>query len=669
MIVEIDPISGATSGIWNPEDETAMNWVLKRSNWGLVEGFDTKEVILDEACAEDIKTVCIKAVNEAAHLEMTIEKRMTEQGYYETYKIYNPWRTDFFLTKENFGIPFPYQCLFGHGNHYLDGTCITHVWCGGDVCWMYSGKVRGKAPYLVTHMVQGAADDYSISYDISRTDNGSHFRGVIVLHPRECVIPKGEAVEYTFFHRFCEEKPEDAPLAYEGAMRFTADHYSLLAGEQVKLTLEGTFEECVKMSCGEESIPFSVEDGKLTAYYTLNQTGEYQFTVQAGDKKTWLNVKVLPPLEEILEKRARFIVEKQQYVREGSSLHGAYLIYDAETERMYSKSGGTDHNALHERMAFGVAVCKQLQRKYDEKMMESLRLHKEFLEREFLDTETGKVYNEEGKNGVRDRIYNYSWVSVFYLEWYHLTGDLDALKVAAQILLKFYEVTNANNEAQCIEMVPICKALEKEGMFDLLEQIKTWFIAHGDSILERNGVSVSEETAWCNENSDCLCAYLSQIYLLTGEKKYLDGARMYVDFVRMSYGKQPNFHQNCISVRYWDRYWFGKYASYGDLYPHYWSVLNAWALYWFAKAVGEEELYKDEIVSCITGNLCVYREDGFAYNNYLFPYKIVQYTSDPSYQNPYLKPGVFYGGNYDPWSNDQDWTLYYAAQILLKKED
>ena len=65
----------------------------------------------------------------------------------------------------------------------------------------------------------------------------------------------------------------------------------------------------------------------------------------------------------------------------------------------------------------------------------------------------------------------------------------------------------------------------------------------------------------------------------------------------------------------------------------------------------------------LTGNLCVYREDGFAANNYLYPYKVVLFSSKVEEPRPCLETGTFYGKNYDAWANDQDWALYYALML------
>jgi hypothetical protein len=86
-------------------------------------------------------------------------------------------------------------------------------------------------------------------------------------------------------------------------------------------------------------------------------------------------------------------------------------------------------------------------------------------------------------------------------------------------------------------------------------------------------------------------------------------------------------------------------------------------MYWYNKATNSSQT-EEMIYNNLTGNLCIYREDGFAHNNYLYPYKVIQYSANPEKQNKYLTPGVFYGKSYDAFANDQDWALYYASSIL-----
>ena len=128
------------------------------------------------------------------------------------------------------------------------------------------------------------------------------------------------------------------------------------------------------------------------------------------------------------------------------------------------------------------------------------------------------------------------------------------------------------------------------------------------------------------------------------------------------FANQPDFHMNCINVRYWDRYWFGKRRSYGDLFPHYWSSLAGWGMIWFDRVFKNEDARKLAETN-LTGNLCVYREDGFASNSYFYPYKVKQYSSKEHKPHPCLEHGIFYGKTYDAWANDQDWALYYALLL------
>ena len=80
---------------------------------------------------EDGKILVITR-NEKKSLAVIIEKKLNEDGYFETYSITNNSHTEFFLTKENFGIPMPYDCLYDPGRDIMNDCCLTHLWCGGD---------------------------------------------------------------------------------------------------------------------------------------------------------------------------------------------------------------------------------------------------------------------------------------------------------------------------------------------------------------------------------------------------------------------------------------------------------------------------------------------------------------------------------------------------------
>lgn len=657
--IEICDKTGATTGIFRVCDK--MNWVLENGGWGLIDGFETQKVTQNDSA------VYVTTYNKIRNIEVAIEKKVTDCEYFETYRITNKHISEVFLTKENFGILFPYDCLYDIKRNFMDECSINHIWCGGDCAWIYSVKCSGEAPYLVMNVTEGAIDDYSIKYDISRTDNGSYYRGAFLVHLRDCALMPGESKTVTFRYKFSDEKPENALLDYDGAIRFTADKYSVQKNEEITLSFESATEfEDLKISCENKEIGYKKVGKTAVAKVKFETLGERIIKAEVDGKVTWACVNVILSAKELLRKRAKFITQKQQYKKVDSRLYGAYLVYDDETEGLYYDSVFADYNAGNERIGMGVLVCKALQEKFDEEMFQSIKLHREFVERELFDKNTGMVYDNIGVKKAFTRVYNFPWMSTYYLEWYNLTGEIECLENSAKILVKFFENTECKIGAQCIEAFTICNALKKEGLLSLHDRLVSLFITYVNKIdkeiVEHEGHV--NETSYVNEMPNQTLSYYSQASLLTGDEKYLKKAEECLLKSENFFAKQPDFHLNCVSVRYWDRYWFGKVKCYGDVFPHYWSALSGWAMYWYQKATQNNDL-QELIYNNLTGNICIFREDGFAHNNYLYPYKVIQYSSDDEIrQRQYLEPGVFYGKNYDAFANDQDWALYYASCIL-----
>ena len=100
--------------------------------------------------------------------------------------------------------------------------------------------------------------------------------------------------------------------------------------------------------------------------------------------------------------------------------------------------------------------------------------------------------------------------------------------------------------------------------------------------------------------------------------------------------------------------------------PQWLSALTA-ETYMFLSETGFGDAYREAAESILQSNLCVFFPDGFASAGYLVPYKVVQFTSDPSYKNDCLIPGTAYGHSYDSYANDQDWALYYIMKLHSRR--
>jgi hypothetical protein len=664
--VLFDKQTGYTKGIYDPRDDFAMNWILENSDWGAVEGFAVREV------EETANGIIVRGVNKAEHLQLVVEKSVTEGKYVERYQITNIGASEFFLTRDNFGIHFPYNCTFEGKEHLHDTSCVAHVWCGGDVAWMYAARPNGKKPFLVCQVRQGSFSDYSLHYDVSRAKIGVNYRGGIVLHPTDCEISAGESAEFVLEFSFSADTPDVAQLKDPGTMRVSSKRYSVFTGESVECRFECADDwDRIEVLCNDQKLTYKKEGRSATWQFCSDVPGDYQITVRLGEKKTWMKLHVLEPLSAILQKRAAFITEKQQYHKKGSTLDGAYLIYDRSTQRMFYNAYFGDHNACAERLSMGVIVARALQQRYDEKMMESLKKHREFIEREIFDKETGRVSDGIRLNARGHRVYNYTWISTYYLEWYRLTGDVECLKHAANILFYFYENLNGAqfDGSLCMKPVDICHYLEKEGLAEWKKRLASNIVKQAELILA-NGLACCNpevKSGTTHQTINGKIYYLCQAYLLCGEEKYLAPIDSFLEATNAFRAFQPDFHINGMPLRYWDLYWFAKFKSYGDSMPHWISVLTG-EVYELLYQLGRGEKYHEMAVNIVKNNLCVYMGDGFASEGYLFPYKVVQYSSDPNYSNPYMPPKITYGHAYDDYANDQDWALYFATRILKGDE-
>ena len=159
FIIEVNDNTGATDVIASTTDE--KNFIIERSDWGIVDGYEAKLV------EQGDNSVTVTFLNPHRKVEIKAEKRLDNGNYFETYRVTNLNENEFFLTKENFAIPLPFDCLYHPKRDILNDCSISHVWCGGDSAWLYAVRCNGKTPYLCMNVTRGAIDDYSIHCDLS----------------------------------------------------------------------------------------------------------------------------------------------------------------------------------------------------------------------------------------------------------------------------------------------------------------------------------------------------------------------------------------------------------------------------------------------------------------------------------------------------------------------
>lgn len=149
------------------------------------------------------------------------------------------------------------------------------------------------------------------------------------------------------------------------------------------------------------------------------------------------------------------------------------------------------------------------------------------------------------------------------------------------------------------------------------------------------------------------CDLLLQVYELTHEKRYLQGAEQQLFVLEQFQVMQSDYHLYECAIRHWDGYWFGKHKCYGDTFPHYWTVLTAVCFSRYAKliaatAAARAECYKVRAENGAHSTLSMFFPDGSASCACVYPATV---NGTPA-------------GFYDPFANDQNWALYLYGKML-----
>ena len=646
--VEIDEKSGTPTFIGAVCDGYRMNWISASAPFGSVGGFSLTRVGVSDG------VVTLGMENAEGTMRLSVVRGIFDGAYREEYRFCNISTEEIELSEENVGIVFPYNCIFDKKENMHHKRCNSHIWCADEVCNIQSVKLSGQAPYLLQRAVCGDFSGYSLLCDVVNVTYGADDRGSIVLHPKKRTLAPDDECSFVFLYDFFENRQVLSPIS--------ASKYSLFVGESTEITAEADADiNSISAECEGKEIHFEVNGRIAVARASFERTGEKKISIEINGRKTHIFLNVLPPLDEILRRRVEFITKKQQYEKSGDPLDGAYLIYDRKKDELYYNRGFADHNDARERLSMGTLVAHSLSRHYDADVAASLGKHREFIEREIVDVETGFVGNGAGSKTCR--LYNFPWASTYYLEWYNFSGDKECLSLSAKILFKYYELGGANQESPCIEAYEILKRLESEGMTEEYDRLKREFLAHADSIYERKTKSSSHEVACANGMMNLMSTFLFWAYMITGDEKYTEHIPSLLKISESFYDTQPDYRMHGIALRYWDLYWFGKEHAYGDTYPQWLSALTAQMYRYCDAALGEnhERLIRENLL----GNCSVCFEDGFAACGYLYPQKIVVCSSNPEVRRETRPLGEWRGQRYDDFANDQDWSIYYAVKYLL----
>lgn len=609
----------------HPSDPYGMNWIEGHTQWGTV--------------------TCPKGITVAKSSERS-QDIITER-----YVFTNKTDKDIFTSLNSIGIYTPFNDDYIAGSKVcMTARCHTHIWCGENISYVMCLRMGGEAPHLGLVLTEGRLGGYSIERDTAQISND---RGDFILHPAPVTLAPGQhfTIAWTlFWHSGLKDFQEKLCLYNKHFIQVSAENYIVFKGESIAVSIRPFF-AFKNALITRDKIPVSSKQDNAGLFLSekAENPGQYSYEINIDGISTHCNILVLPELEILAEKRCHFICDNQQYQNPESRLDGAYLIYDNEEKHMYYHRAN-DYNGGRERIGMGLLIAKYLQAHRDKKLMDSLKKYISYVEKNLLCRETGEVFNDYAYNNSYHRLYNYPWMSLFYLELYTLFKDRELLETAYRIMLFFYRQGGDHFYAIEVPVMGLVTALKECHMDREADTAISWFRKHADYIAETGLDYPAHEVKYEQSIVAPAANILLQTFLITNESIYLDAAKKQLDVLEMFNGFQPDYHLYETAIRHWDGYWFGKRKAYGDTFPHYWSALTANAFLDFARITGSRE-YLQRAKQAYRSVLSLIHPDGSASCAYVYPVSVNGAAT----------------GFYDPYANDQDWGLYFALRSCISE--
>lgn len=629
FLIETDE-KNAMIGIRNSRDAYEMNWVKAGKVWGEVK------------CAYDFH-VAVQRENTNAN---TLK---------ETYVFYNETDFDIYTMNTGVGVYVPLPDYYTEAGICLTKCCNTHIWCGKSSSYIMAVRMGGEAPHLGMVLRKGKLQGYSVErmeYTAGKEEELSNQRGDFILHPENLHLRPGESyiLEWELFWFHNKEDFKSRLRSMKDYIFAEASAHVLFAGEEISFTAsvdqgDGNHKAAVWLN-GEET-EYEQTGDHISLSRTPEKTGEYIYNICQGDKETSLSFLVMPPLWELAKKRCHFIAESQQCESEGY-LKGAYLIYDNEEKQQYY-GHLNDHNGGRERVGMGVLIAHYLQKCPDAELEKSLDCYLEYVLRQLFDEDTGEVFNDAPRCRDYIRLYNYPWISRFFLELFRLKKEKIFLDRFYKSVEFFYHEGGSHFYAIGMPMYESVQIFRKAGRMHQAEALLEFYEEHGNFILSCGKNYPAHEVDYEQSIVAPAAIYMCELYHLTKKEKFKKGAEEQLQVLDLFQGFQPDYHMNEVAIRHWDGYWFGKRRCLGDTYPHYWSALSGCA-YALAQGVVDAEGYKQKAEKTLRAVLSLIREDGSASCAMVYPMSVNG------------KQAHFY----DSWANDQDWGLYFALKYIAE---
>jgi hypothetical protein len=394
---------------------------------------------------------------------------------------------------------------------------------------------------------------------------------------------------------------------------------------------------------GPANTPIEGGAGEFTV--TMPEPGVARIAV--GDPTrpaTSVTIVAVPGLEDLVGARTRFIRERQQVLDPGSPRFGALLPYDNRFDAMMVDPPRHDYNDGRERVGMGVLLAQRRQTHPDDELIAATDRYAGFVA-DRLQSPAGVVYDSSDDRTI-ERLYNYPWVCRFWLEMYVATGEDRYAERLLNTVRAFYRAGGARFYAIGMPILRGHRVLTARGRHadaaELLELHRT----NADFIRSRGADYPSHEVPFEQTIVGPAAIVLLELHLVTGDPALRRAAEDHLRLLELFGGPQPDGRLHDVPIRHWDGYWFGARPRWGDVMPHHWSAVTAWA--WALRGLADrDETWSRRARRLSAATLHTFTGDGRASAAFVYPL-IVNGQHEHSF---------------DPLANDQDWALVTALDI------
>lgn len=202
--LQINPYTGAISGLKIPGDKQNMEWLVKTDGsqyawikedygWGL--GYftvdrDRKSLKREWSAPTEISRDGMNVVYREADIRIQIKRRFSEKDLIEQYTFTNEGKEEAFL--HDIGIYTPFNDNYPNAKQCINERTHAHIWEGENAAYVNALRMGAFGPHLGMVLTKGSVKSYEI-WERGRKKANSQTRGIIALNPINLVLKPGES--------------------------------------------------------------------------------------------------------------------------------------------------------------------------------------------------------------------------------------------------------------------------------------------------------------------------------------------------------------------------------------------------------------------------------------------------------------------------------------------